>query len=42
MNAVRLPMGIAPLATRRPPNHMIATVERFMMPISVGIMIANR
>ena len=39
---MRLPIGIAPLATRSPPNHMMATVERFMMPMSAGIMIAKR
>ena len=35
-------MGIAPLAMRSPPNHMIATVERFKMPMSAGIMSAKR
>ena len=34
-------MGIAPLATRRLPNHMTATVVRFRMPKSDGIMNAK-
>ena len=40
-NAVRLPMGIAPLSTRWLPNHRIATVERLKMTVSDGIMRAK-
>ena len=35
-------MGIAPLSTRYAPNQMIATVEKLKMPMSDGIIIANR
>jgi hypothetical protein len=31
-------MGMSPLAMRCPPNHMIATMERFMISMSAGIM----
>ena len=34
--AVMLPMGIAPLSTRRPPNHRIATVVRFITASTAG------
>ena len=40
-NAMRLPIGISPLATRRLPNHRIATVDRLKTAISSGIISAN-
>ena len=40
-NAVRLPIGISPLSTRSAPNHRTATVDRFMITMSVGIMSAK-
>ena len=40
-NAVRLPIGISPLSTRKAPNQRTATVDRFMIAIRVGIMIAK-
>ena len=40
-NAVRLPIGIAPLSTRYAPSHSTATVLRFMISISAGSVIAN-
>ena len=40
--AVRSPIGMSPSAICLPPNHMIATVERFMMMPTVGNMSANR
>ena len=42
MNAVRLPIGISPLSTRNAPSHRTATVDRFMISISTGMVIANR
>ena len=35
-NAVRLPIGIDPSLTRRPPNHSTATLERLRITISTG------
>ena len=35
-------MGMPSSAIWLPPNHMMATVERFRMTVSVGIMSANR
>ncbi len=40
-NASRLPIGMAPLLIRWPPNHRIATVERFRIANSAGIIRAN-
>ncbi len=39
--AMRLPIGISPLSTRRLPNHRIATVDRLKISISNGIISAN-
>ena len=39
--AMRLPIGISPLSTRRLPNHRIATDDRLKMAISSGIIRAN-
>ncbi len=39
--AVRLPIGIWPLSTRRLPNQRTATVERFMIAMRAGIMSAK-
>ena len=39
--AIRLPIGIAPLLMRWPPNQMMATVERFMIRKSAGIIRAK-
>jgi len=39
--AMRLPIGISPLSTRRLPNHRIATVDRLKMSINSGIISAN-
>jgi len=41
-NAERFPIGIPPESMRSPPNHTIATVERFMIPKRKRIIIANR
>ena len=41
-NAMRLPIGISPLATRMLPNHRIATDDRLNTAISSGIISANR
>ena len=35
-------MGMAPLSTRMAPNHITATVDRFMMRVSTGMVTANR
>ena len=40
-NAVRLPIGIAPLSTRIAPNHMTATVDRLRIAVITGIVIAK-
>ena len=40
-NAMRLPIGISPLSTRKAPNHRIATDDRLKIAISSGIISAN-
>ena len=40
-NAMRLPIGISPLSTRRLPNHRIATDDRLKMSMRIGISRAN-
>ena len=40
-NAMRLPIGIAPLSTRIAPNHRIATLDRLKTAVSSGIITAN-
>ena len=39
--AERLPICMPPESMRRPPNHTMATVDRFMIPNRNGIIIAK-
>ena len=41
MKAKRLPIGMPPLSTRCPPNHMMPTMEKPMMIVITGNMIEN-
>ena len=41
LKAVKPPIRMAPLSTRRPPNHMMATVEKFRIAQSAGDITAN-